>query len=87
MSLRLEIAAHYSERKDRLAFFRYKRRDDRVERPLVRLQLIEIGRIEREQLAAVLQAESQAVRHKTRAPSVVNALNERDHIAVFVRGC
>ena len=94
LTLRLKISPHDTERKDRTSIsfdsaqgrFGHERRDDGMERPLVRLQLVEIGRIEREQLTAILQAESKSVRHKTRTPSIVNALNERDHIAFLVRG-
>ena len=95
MSLGLEVAAHHAERENGLArpntgglaLLGHKAGDNGVEWPLVRLQFVQVTRIQREDLTPVLQSKAQAVRRHLRAEAVVGALDERDHIAVFVGGC
>src|SRR5690349_4785678 len=84
MPLSLEVAPHHAEDQIRAAVLRYHRRDDRVERPLVRLQAIEVILVERKQIAAVLQDETEVTRDELAAEAVVVALDERDTIAVLV---
>ena len=57
-----------------------------MEGTLVRLELVEVARVEGEELAAILEAEAQAVRDVAGAPAVIDALDQRDHVAFAVGG-
>jgi predicted dehydrogenase len=82
--LRLHVAAHHAEAQPGPAVLGDEARDDRVERPLVRLQAIGVARVEREQAAAVLEREAQAVRDVPRAEAVEVALDQADAVEVPV---
>ena len=84
LSLRLHVAAHDAEDEPRLAVLRHHRRDDRVERPLVRFQSIGVLRVEGEQHAAILEGEAEFGRHQAGAEADVVALDQRDAVAVLI---
>ena len=63
---------------------RHQRRDDRVERPLVRFEMVGVVRVEGEKAAAILQGETQIARHQARPEPDVVALNQRDAVAILI---
>ena len=63
MPLRLEVATHHAERQMWLAILRDERRDDCVERTLVRFQPIRVLGVESEQATPILQREADVARH------------------------
>ena len=59
-------------------------RDDRVQRPLARSERVRVRLVEREQCAAVVQREAGAGRDDRGAEPFVDALDQRDDVAVAV---
>src|SRR5262249_20191390 len=84
LALRLHVTAHDAETEPRSTIPGHERGDDRVERTLVRLQAIEMLRIEREQRAAILQGEAEPARHQSRTETEIVALDQRHTVAVLV---
>src|SRR5262245_15291461 len=84
MALRLHVAAHHAEDQPGLATLEHHRGNDRVERPLPRLQAVRVLRVEREEATAVLQYKAQLRRSLAGAEAGIIALNERHAVAVPV---
>ena len=76
--LRLHVAPHHAEAEPGLAVLGDEAGDDRVERPLVRLEAVGVRRVEREQAAAVLEREAEVARDVARAEAVEVALDQAD---------
>ncbi len=60
-------------------------RDDRMEGPLAGLEDVWMGRVEAEQLAPVLEHETEAIRDEPRAHAAIVRLDKGHHHAVLVR--
>ena len=84
MPLGLHVAPHQAEREPGLAVLGDEAGDDRVERPLVRLQPVGVRRVEGEQAAPVLEREAEVARDVARAEPVEVALDQADGVAVLV---
>ena len=89
MALRLHVAAHHAKAHHRRPIAREEGRDDGVEGPLARghqVGNIGRGRIGRETMTAVLQADAKLGLDHTRAKAHVVALDEAHHHALLVGG-
>ena len=84
VALGLKIATHDAEGQVRHAVFRNHGGDDRLERPLARLEPIGVIFIERKERATILQCEAEFRRGKPRTESEVIALNQRNAIAILI---
>ena len=84
VALRLHVATHHAEAHHRLSVLRQESRDDGVERALARAHQVVAAGVERETVAAVLQAQPVARDDHTRAEAHVVALDEADHHAAGV---
>ena len=82
--LRLKVAAHHAEAHHRLAVFGDEGGNDCVERSFAGGVGVWVAGFEIEQLAAVLQAEAELWRTQARSEAAEVALDERDHVVVFV---
>ena len=85
LPLRLHITAHNAETHKWFSILRYKTRNYRMKRSFVRGVAVQKTILQIKQLAAVLQNKPKAVRRHPGTHSSVVALNQRNHIAVFVR--
>ena len=85
VGLRLVVAAHHAERHHRAPVLREHRRHQRVQRPLVRADLVRMTRLQRESRAAVVQRDAGVAGHEAGAEAAEERLDERDHVAVAVR--
>ena len=86
LGLGLLVTAHVAERQQRLAVLHHERRDDRHERPLVRRDDVRRRRVEREERPAVVHREPVAGDRDLRPEVVVDAVDERHHVAPAVSG-
>ena len=82
--LRLHVAAHQAEREPGLAVLGDEPGDDRVERPLAGRQLVGVRGVEREQAAAVLEAESEVAGIVPRAEPLEIRLDQADSVEILV---
>ena len=81
--LRLVQPAHDAEADVHVALL-HEGRNDGVERPLARRERVGMVGIHLEQPAAILQREAVIVHHHARAEMLVEALDQRDDVAVAV---
>ena len=84
MRLWLHRPTHNAETQPGLAVFGNECRDDGVERAFARLEAVGMALFKAEQLTAVLQVEAEAGRYHARTHAAVIALDQRDHVAVFI---
>src|SRR5262249_4399846 len=84
LTLRLHVRAHYAEDEPRLSTARGERGDDGVEGPLVRLEPVGAGQIERELRSTGLPGGPQLSRDHARAQVEVDALDERHAVPLRV---
>ena len=84
MPLRLHVAPHHAEAQPGLAVLGDEARDDRVERPLARLQAVGVGRVEGEEAAAVLERKAELAGDVVRAEAVEVALDQAHAVEVLV---
>src|SRR5262249_53006024 len=75
---------HHAEHEPGLFFLGHECGDDGVERPLMRLQPIEMIGIQRKQRAAILQSKSQVSWYQAGAESGVVALYQRNTVSILV---
>ncbi len=81
--LRLIPAAHDAEGDSHLVL-RHEAWNDRVERPLARLERVRVGRVDAEETTAALKHEPRALRNQARSPVREVALDERHDVAVAI---
>ena len=82
--LGLVVAAHHAERHIRLAVFHDHRGHQRVQRPLVRTDLVGMARRQVEAGAAIVQRDAGFARDESRAEAAEQRLDERHDVALAV---
>src|SRR6478609_7858596 len=86
VTLRLHAAAHDTESFPRFTVFHHESWNNGVKRTLTGRVNIRVLWVHREKLAAILKHESETRHHDPTAHPAIIALDERDHIAVFIGG-
>ena len=86
MPLRLHVATHHTKTHARFAVLRQETRDDGLERPLSALHHIRVIGVQREAMAAVLQADAGTWHNDATAKTHVVGLDQTDHHAGLVGG-
>jgi len=87
MALRLHIASHHAEAHHGPPFLGEECRNDRMKRPLAGGVRIGMAGFEIKQCSTILQAKAEPGGTQPRSKAQIVALNERNHVVVFVRGC
>ena len=86
LTLRLHIRTHYPEAHHKLSVSEEHRRDDRVHRAFVRLEMVEMPLVKRKGPASVLKDNTCAIRNHAGAEMVKYAADKRDCVALLVHG-
>ena len=85
MSLRLHKAAHNAEGEEQITVFKGHGRDYGVVGPLMRLDAVGVAGFKRKQSTTVLQANAGTLDHDARAKTLIEAIDKRGTVALFIR--